>query len=110
MRGSSACSLPRSTTPCGPAPSRHRPTSRSPSSSSPCSPSGACRRGWWSPSPPPAARCSGCSEGPGLLHGGIRLMRKHIGLAILALGFLLPHVGWLAREEPVAHAADDGGE
>src|SRR5438128_1751708 len=38
------------------------------------------------------------------------LMRKNIGVAIVAVGFFFAHPVWLAREVPAARAADDGAE
>jgi len=37
-------------------------------------------------------------------------MRKGIGVAIVAVGFFVAHVVWLAQEVPVARAADDAAE
>src|SRR5712691_8936624 len=37
-------------------------------------------------------------------------MRRKAGVAIVAVGFFFAHVVWLAREVPVARAADDGAE
>ena len=37
-------------------------------------------------------------------------MRRNVGVAIVAVGFFFAHVAWLAREVPVARAADDGTE
>jgi hypothetical protein len=46
-----------------------------------------------------------------LLNAGLfpkgELMRKNIGVAIVAVGFFFAHPVWLAREVPVARAADD---